>query len=57
MVKLHLDNDETGRIRDVKALKGRPDLVAPAEAEGKLVRSALELELNLRFAPSYNRGE
>ena len=30
MVKLHLDIDETGRLRDVKALKGRPDLVSPA---------------------------
>ncbi len=69
MVKLKLDIDENGKLRNVKALKGRPDLVgpafrmlkdyrfAPAESDGKPVKSALDLELNFRFAPSYNQGQ
>jgi hypothetical protein len=67
-VKLHLEIDENGKLRSAKALKGRPELVgpafkmlrdykfAPAESEGKPLRSALDLELNFRFTPSYNQG-
>ena len=68
-VKLQLDIDENGKLRAAKALKGRPELVgpafkmlrdykfAPAQSEGKPLRSALDLELNFRFAPSYNQGQ
>ncbi|MCX6614267.1 MAG: energy transducer TonB [Acidobacteria bacterium] len=68
-VKLHLDIDETGKLRAARAMSGRPDLVgpafkmlrdykfAPAQSEGKPFRSALDLELNFRFSPSYTQGQ
>ena len=63
-VKLRLDIDETGKMRAVRAINGRPELVgpaykmlkdykfAPAQSEGKPFRSSLDLELNFRFSPS-----
>ena len=59
-VKMRLIIDDTGKVRSVKVLQGRPELVAPAvrmvhdyryapaQLEGRPVASDLEVELNFR---------